>query len=109
LLQKDNTPKFAASAALFQSFNFAMLKVRVQDMNHYDESSLEDLKYLDVSVDSVGDEKFKVKLLIRGKNQENASSTRCGKPISEVVRICNVPDEDKDSKYHHFIAKNLVK
>lgn len=110
LLRKDYIPAVEASAALFQSFNFDMLKALVEDMNRYNESPSEVLKYLNVRVDSSGSEKFKVKLTIDGKIQEKARSTWSGRPVSEVVRIYNNPeDEDEDPKYHYFSAKNLVK
>lgn len=114
LLRKDYIPAVAASAALFQSFNFDMLKAIVEDMNRYDESPSEVLKYLNVRPDGGDDEKFAVKLSVGGKNKPKAQKAWSGNPMSEVIRI-NIYDYERDEESeeeeteHYFSAKNLQK
>lgn len=113
LLRKDYIPAVSASAALFQAFNFDMLKAMVEDMNRYDESPAEVLKYLNISPDAGSNEKFSVKLIIDGKKKGNAKKVWWGNPMSEVIRIrVDDPpgDDEKDGeKMHYFSSKNLKK
>mmetsp|Transcript_10800 Transcript_10800/g.17441 ORF Transcript_10800/g.17441 Transcript_10800/m.17441 type:complete len:400 (+) Transcript_10800:120-1319(+) len=114
LLRKDYIPAVSAIAALFHSFNFDMLKAMVDDMNRYDESPSEVLKYLNVRPDSGGRETFSVKLIIDGKKKGKGKvqPTWSGSPTSEVIRVYSCGDadnEDGNEKDHYFSAKNLLK
>jgi len=114
LLRKDYIPAVSAIAALFRSFNFDMLKAMVEDMNRYDESPSEVLKYLNVSPDSGDGEHFNVKIMVDGKKKENTQKTWNGSPTSEVIRVYSESkggdnDEEEERKHHYFSAKNLLK
>jgi len=101
LLRKDYIPAVSAAAALFQSFNFDMLKAMVEDMNRYGESPSEVLEYLNVRPDSEGSETFNVKLIVDGVKMEKGKvqPTWSGSPTSEVIRVYSEPeDEEEDSK-----------
>lgn len=112
LLRKDYCQAVCATAALFQSFNFDMLKALVEDMNRYDESPTEVLKYLNVRPDSNGDEKFGVRLIVGGKERKRAQKTWIGNPMSEVIRVSvydpRGEEEDDDDGEHFFSIKNLT-
>jgi len=111
LLCKDYIPAVSAIAALFQSFNFDMLKAMVEDMNRYDESPSEVLKYLNVRPDSGGNETFNVKLIVDGKKKDKVQKKWSGSPTSEIIRF-HSKDKDEDgkdvAKRHYFSAKNLI-
>jgi len=110
LLRKDYIPAVSAIAALFQAFNFDMLKAMVEDMNRYDESPSEVLEYLNVRPDSGGNETFNVKLIVDGKKKEKVQKNWSGSPTSEVIRIYSQDeDEEEEAKHHYFSAKNLLK
>lgn len=112
LIRKEYIPAVVASAALFQAFNFDMLKALVEDMNRYDESPSEVLKYLNVRPDGGENEKFSVKLMVGGKIKSKAQTAWTGNPMSEVIRI-NIYDyesqDDEEEAEHYFSAKNLKK
>lgn len=106
LLNKGFIQAVAATASLFQSFNFDMLKAMVEDMNRYDESPSEVLKFLNIRLDNGGYEKFNVKLIVDGKKVENAQANWSGgSPVSQVIRIHNY-EEDKE---YVFSSKHLKK
>merc|ERR1712013_604809 len=97
LLRKDYIPAVSAAAALFQSFNFDMLKAMVEDMNRYGESPSEVLEYLNVRPDSEGSETFNVKLIVDGVKMEKGKvqPTWSGSPTSEVIRVYSEPEDPK--------------
>ena len=110
LLRKDYIPAVSAIAALFSSFNFDMLKAMVEDMNRYDESPSEVLKYLNIRPDSGGSEAFTVKMIIDGKKPVKVQNKWCGIPTSEVIRVYTESEDDEEGRKHHFFsAKNLLK
>merc|ERR1712127_248961 len=87
-----------------------MLKALVEDMNRYDESPSEVLKYLNIRPDGGNNEKFSVKLIVGGKIKAKAQKAWTGNPMSEVICI-NIYDyenseEDEETEYY-FSAKNL--
>lgn len=108
LLQKNYIPAVSAISALFKSFNFDMLKAMVEDMNRYNESPSEVLKFLNIRPDNGGQEHFIVKLIVNGAKDKNAPNHWSGNPLSEVIGIYCAP-EDGDSKYHYFSASHLKK
>lgn len=107
LIRKDYIPAVAATSSLFQSFNFDMLKAMVQEMNRYDESPSEVLKYLNVRVDQGGNEKFVVKLILGGKEEVKSQKKWTGNPVSKVIRIYSYPDDAALEKMYYFSANNL--
>mmetsp|Transcript_42580 Transcript_42580/g.72634 ORF Transcript_42580/g.72634 Transcript_42580/m.72634 type:complete len:417 (-) Transcript_42580:86-1336(-) len=120
LIRKDYIPAVVAIAALFSAFNFDMLKAMVEDMNRYDESPSEVLKYLNIRPDSGGTESFNVKLIVgscgeqkKVKDKRKVQKTWDGKPVSQVIRIYSSGDGTKkgrrERKHHSFSAKNLLK
>ena len=110
LVQKHYVAAVAASAGLFQSFNFDMLRALVEDMNRYGESPAEVLKWLNISTNDGGYERFKVKLIVAGKKVEKVQKAWCGTPTSQVIKITSSregEDGEEVEKRHFFSAVNL--
>lgn len=119
LLQKDYIPAIVSIAATFQKFNFDMLKAMVEDMNRYNESPSEVLKYLNIRPDTEDNESFRVKLILDGMREDKARKTWYGNPLNEVICIEMDDDEteedeavesnEEEGKRYYFSAKNLLK
>merc|ERR1712013_107552 len=112
LVRKDYIPAVCAIAAIFQSFNFDMLKAIVEDMNRYGESPSEVLEYLNARPDIGGNETFTVKLIVDGKKKKKSQRNWSGSPISGIIRVYSENeegDEEEGRKQHYFSSKNLLK
>jgi hypothetical protein len=53
-------------AAMFDQFNFDMLKALVEEMNRYDETASESMRMLNAKPEFGGDSKYKVSLQVKG-------------------------------------------
>lgn len=67
LKNKQHTTKIVEIAALFEQFNFDMLKALVEEMNRYDESPQDALKMLNAKPEFNNGGKFDVQLVIDGE------------------------------------------
>jgi hypothetical protein len=64
---KHYIPKIVEISALFEQFNFDMLKALVEEMNRYDESPQDALKMLNAKPEFNNNGKFEVQLVINGE------------------------------------------
>jgi hypothetical protein len=65
----DNTDQIGSVcrvAAMFDQFNFDMLKALVEEMNRYEETASESMRMLNAKPEFGGDSKYKVSLQIKG-------------------------------------------
>jgi len=66
LLNKEHIQGVCRVAAMFDQFNFDMLKALVEEMNRYNESPSESMKMLNAKPEFGGDSKYKVSLQVNG-------------------------------------------
>jgi hypothetical protein len=66
LANKTHIQGVCRVAAMFDQFNFDMLKALVEEMNRYDESPSESMKMLNAKPEFGGDSKYKVTLQVKG-------------------------------------------
>jgi hypothetical protein len=62
----DQTPSVCRVAAMFDQFNFDMLKALVEEMNRYEETASEAMRMLNAKPEFSGDSKYKVALQVKG-------------------------------------------
>ena len=83
LKEKKHIDKLCQIAALFDQFNFDMLKAVVEEMNRYDETPQQALRMLNVKVEFDGGSRFDVLLKHKGAIVETVSPTVWeGSPLS---------------------------
>jgi hypothetical protein len=63
---KDQTASVCRVAAMFDQFNFDMLKALVEEMNRYKETASQAMKMLNAKPEFGGDSKYKVTLQVKG-------------------------------------------
>jgi hypothetical protein len=87
LKNKAHIDKIVEIAALFEQFNFDMLKALVEEMNRYDESPQDALKMLNAKPEFNNNGSFDVQLVINGEPvKENGVRTSwTGNPLSGQV------------------------
>lgn len=111
LLRKEYIPAITAISALFDSFNFDMLKAMVEDMNRYKEEPAEVLKYLNIRPDGGGREKYAVSLFINGNKIDVVQKMWRGNPLSGIICIEREKGKDeegdKGKERFYFSAMNL--
>jgi hypothetical protein len=66
LVNKSHIQGVCRVAAMFDQFNFDMLKALVEEMNRYNESPSESMKMLNAKPEFGGDSKYKVALQVNG-------------------------------------------
>lgn len=66
LNNKTQIPSVCRVAAMFDQFNFDMLKALVEEMNRYDETASQAMRMLNAKPEFGGDSKYKVSLQIKG-------------------------------------------
>jgi hypothetical protein len=77
-------------AAMFDQFNFDMLKALVEEMNRYNESPSESMKMLNAKPEFGGDSKYKVTLQVKGLDIPTdviEQETWTGNPLTNRVSI----------------------
>lgn len=88
LHNKEYIEKIVSIAALFDQFNFDMLKAMVEEMNRYNESPTDVVKLLNVKPEHGGDVKYDVEVIFNGKKIDRTHPTVWkGNPLSEEVRL----------------------
>lgn len=87
LINKSYIAKIVEIAALFEQFNFDMLKALVEEMNRYDESPQDALKMLNAKPEFNNNGKFEVQLVINGEpvKDNNVRTEWSGNPLSGQV------------------------
>jgi len=100
-------------AAMFDQFNFDMLKAVCEEMNRYNETPQESLKLLNAKAEFSGDVRYTVSLQSKGKTilAEKLETTEWrGNPLSNRVRIeykVDTEDGDYDWETSNFESTDL--
>jgi hypothetical protein len=88
-------------AAMFDQFNFDMLKALVEEMNRYKETASEAMRMLNAKPEFGGDSKYKVSLQVKGLDIEEDKVEQdiwTGNPLTNRVSIdYKVYEDKKDS------------
>jgi ATPase family associated with various cellular activities (AAA) len=116
LINKEYSSQIGKLSILFRSFNFDMLKGLVEEMNRYNETPLEALKFINVRIgDEEKEDIFEVTLTIQDKliKKENLyTETVRGSPMMKSAIDINyfVRKEDgfDDDLYANFLPEHLV-
>jgi len=111
LAAKEQIEKVVAVSAMFPSFNFDMLQGIVEEMNRYNETPSEALKYLNARPSAGSDQKkFSAKVRIDGK--VHSSRPWSGNPLIQEIKIhCYAKDDETKSRKvvkERFTANDLV-
>jgi len=85
LNNKVHIDKIVELAALFEQFNFDMLKALVEEMNRYNESPQESLKMLNAKPEYNNGGNFDCKLFVDGKQITNVRELWNGNPLTGTV------------------------
>lgn len=87
LVDKQYIGKIVEIAALFEQFNFDMLKALVEEMNRYEESPQEALKMLNAKPEFNNGGKFEVQLVVNGEpvNDPQVRKEWNGNPLSGTI------------------------
>jgi hypothetical protein len=90
LLNKEHIQGVCRVGAMFDQFNFDMLKALVEEMNRYNESPSESMKMLNAKPEFSGDSKYNISLQVKGIDIEADNieqSTWTGNPLTNRVSI----------------------
>jgi hypothetical protein len=87
LVNKAYISKIVEIAALFEQFNFDMLKALVEEMNRYDESPQDALKMLNAKPEFNNNGKFDVQLVVAGEPVTDGGVRKewHGNPLSGTI------------------------
>lgn len=117
LNNKDHIDSICTISAVFQAFNFDMLKALVEEMNRYNETPQEALRLLNVKQEFDEGGKFDVEITWKGRKisheydrgwQGNPLTPR-GIMIGFDTVECGVPEEDSEWDNLSLNASNLTK
>ena len=95
LKNKSHIDKICQIAALFDQFNFDMLKALVEEMNRYDETPQDSLKMLNAKPEFNNGGKFECKLLVDGEEIKTRHEWS-GNPLTGTVYFEWDPEPDND-------------
>lgn len=85
LNNKLHIEKIVELAALFEQFNFDMLKALVEEMNRYDESPQDALKMLNAKPEFNNGGEFECKLIVDGETVEQNRNKWNGNPLTGQI------------------------
>jgi hypothetical protein len=87
LLNKSHIDKIVDLAALFEQFNFDMLKALVEEMNRYDETPQDALKMLNAKPEFNNGGKFETQLIVNGEpvKERNVRTEWNGNPLNGSI------------------------
>jgi hypothetical protein len=113
LLNKEYIQGVCRVAAMFDQFNFDMLKALVEEMNRYNESPSESMKMLNAKPEFGGDSKYKVSLQVKGLDIDIEAIEQeqwQGNPLTNRVNIdyksyTGKNDEDGDPDWNWETAR----
>merc|ERR1712224_107647 len=116
LLAKEHIPQVCAVSAMFDAFNFDMLKAMVEEMNRYGESPTEVLEFLNVRPEFSEDKYYDVKMTIEGKqltyDKHHLDNRWHGNPITEEIELsyrwpqtCTSGDDEGSVDYEYTSTK----
>jgi SpoVK/Ycf46/Vps4 family AAA+-type ATPase len=86
----DQTASVCRVAAMFDQFNFDMLKALVEEMNRYDETASEAMRMLNAKPEFGGESKYNVTLQIKGLDVEKDNIEQevwTGNPLTNKINI----------------------
>ena len=115
LINKEHIEKICEITALFEQFNFDMLKALVEEMNRYGESPQEALKMLNAKPEYSKKCTFDIKLTVNGNEigeHNSIDETWTGNPLTDVISLGWDPNpDDDDSKWMNstFTPGNIRK
>jgi hypothetical protein len=110
LKAKHFIDKIVEIAALFEQFNFDMLKALVEEMNRYGETPQDALKMLNAKPEFNNNGEFECKVLVDGKEVEGAREKWSGNPLVGAVH-CEwdaEPDNPDDGWMHVVFTPNHI-
>lgn len=110
LINKTHINELSHVLLLFENFNFDMLKAIVEEMNRYDESPKEALRYLNIKPESSDRTEYLIEFMkdsyIFSRENDNIERYWVGNPLSKKIEI-----EWTNSKGHwestFFDAQNI--
>jgi hypothetical protein len=113
LVNKEHIQGVCRVAAMFDQFNFDMLKALVEEMNRYNESPSESMKMLNAKPEFGGDSKYKVTLQVNGLDVDAEAVEQeqwHGNPLTNRVSIdykayTGKKDEDGDMDWNWETAR----
>lgn len=106
LKNKQYIPKIIQISALFEQFNFDMLKALVEEMNRYDETPQDALKMLNAKPEFNNGGKFECKLLVDGEEIKTNRSEWSGNPLTGTVYFEWDPEPDNDDSVWQEVTFN---
>lgn len=112
LINKDHITKIVEISALFDQFNFDMLKALVEEMNRYDETPQEALRMLNAKPEFNNNGMFECKLLVDGEEIKNTRGEWSGNPLNGQIYFEWDPEPDNvESEYKElvFSPNHIVK
>jgi hypothetical protein len=85
----EHIPTICRIATLFDAFNFDMLKALCEEMNRYDETPQEVLKWLNTRPEFAGEVTYKIALQVDGIDipERDADSEWRGNPLTQGINI----------------------
>jgi hypothetical protein len=111
LTNKTHIEAVCRVAALFDQFNFDMLQSLVEEMNRYEESPVEALRYLNAKPDGDAGGKYDLTLTVKGapvKNQiypTTSSGNPLKHPLHEITEY--ISTKGKPNIVHSFTMEDL--
>lgn len=115
LKNTSHIDKVCQVGAMFDQFNFDMLKALVEEMNRYDESPQQALAMLNAKPEFAGKSKFKVEFRVKGKilDQSNCEPNDwTGNPLSAetIYTSYDTDPDDSDAQWKNlqFTSDDLI-
>eukprot|EP00816_Leptocylindrus_hargravesii_P006299 CAMPEP_0196824686 /NCGR_PEP_ID=MMETSP1362-20130617/92624_1 /TAXON_ID=163516 /ORGANISM="Leptocylindrus danicus, Strain CCMP1856" /LENGTH=386 /DNA_ID=CAMNT_0042205009 /DNA_START=50 /DNA_END=1210 /DNA_ORIENTATION=+ len=106
LNDKQHIPQLCSVSALFDHFNFDMLKAMVEEMNRYGESPSEVLELLNAKPEYGASSSFKIQMFVDDKclkkeHVNDGNDIWKGNPLKQEINLYCIPDPDA-SRYQHI-------
>lgn len=112
LNEKKHISKIVELAALFEQFNFDMLKALVEEMNRYGETPQDALKMLNAKPEYNSGGQFDCKLVVDGKVIKNVAEQWHGNPLNGTIYFeydSNPDDPAAEYVEVYFTPNQIVK
>lgn len=111
LKNKEHIETVVKTAMIFETFNFDMLKALVEDMNRYNESPQEALKWLNIKPTANARQAFNVSVTVDGKEVKahDLDSWERGAPVlqNRIGGYYYTNEEDDSGTYFNLTNKDL--
>merc|ERR1711862_516983 len=115
-IAKNHIPSICAISSMYSAFNFDMLKAIVEEMNRYNESPSEVLRFLNTRPGFQGNSDYKVTMRVNGidvnEKEHDMSEEWYGNPLREEIKISyykinTEEDNDKEWTSERFGTEHL--